>query len=220
MSDLVATAMPDDDSGRPTDSCGQSGAPPKGPGEALDPFDIDRLRLPQDLSAAAGVQRLITVVPIDRPPGESFFRVRPGDENMLTAAILELKAEREKFLVLPELYPHLVGEPTVTPRLIATTITRQGAIGLWPVKLPKADGRLDAWSESAMAGAMAARTRWVRPITNMAADMYDVRLAPEDLPDPDWPAINLNDLIRIGFKERVIDRLGHPILRRLWGEIG
>jgi hypothetical protein len=42
--------------------------------------------------------------------------------------------------------------------------------------------------------------------------------AAADLPAPVWPDHTLQDLIRVAFKERLIDRADHPVLKRLWGE--
>ena len=39
------------------------------------------------------------------------------------------------------------------------------------------------------------------------------------LPEPEWPELSLRELLRIAFKDKMIDDLGHPVLRKLRGEV-
>jgi hypothetical protein len=38
------------------------------------------------------------------------------------------------------------------------------------------------------------------------------------VPDPAWPAVTFKELLKIGFRESLIDNLDHPVLKRLRGE--
>ena len=50
----------------------------------------------------------------------------------------------------------------------------------------------------------------------MGAGAYDVLVASDSLPDPDWPPdLTFQDLLRIAFKDRSISSMGHPAIRRL-----
>jgi hypothetical protein len=40
-----------------------------------------------------------------------------------------------------------------------------------------------------------------------------------DLPDPEWPNTPFRELLRVAFKDRFIDNLDHPVLRKLRGEV-
>jgi hypothetical protein len=191
--------------------------PPDDPGKP-DPFDPASLRLPQDFAAASGVKKLLTTVPVRKPAKESFVQTHPDEGYRLTAAVLELKEEREIYLVPPALLEQLAGEPTVSPRLLVTTITRQGVLSLWPLRLPGPDGRLDDWGRSALEAAEAAKKRWVRVAANMSAGCYDVFAASEALSPPEWPQTPFNELLRTAFKDKFIDSLDHPVLRKLRGE--
>jgi hypothetical protein len=202
-----------------TKAAGATGGSTAVPAAGPDPFDVDRLRLPQNFTAAAGVKKILTVVPVGRPPRESFFRVHLGESYSIHAAVLELKAEREVFLVVPDLLPDLAGEATVAPRQIVTAVTTQGNVSLWPLRLPGPDGRIDTWGQSALDGCEAAKTSWVRMTANMSAGMYDVFTAGGVLTDPAWPAVPFHELLRIAFRGKIIDSLDHPALRRLRGEV-
>ena len=192
---------------------------PQGEPPTPDPFDPARLRLPQDFAEAAGVKKLLTTVPVRKPAKEAFIRTHPDEGYRLHAAVLELKEEREMYLVDPALLPELAGESTISPRLLVTTITRQGALFLWPLRLPNSDGKLDDWGASALAGAEQAESRWVRVAANMSAGCYDVSVASESLAPPDWPSTPFRDLLRVAFKDKYIDSLDHPVLRKLRGEV-
>ena len=103
--------------------------------KAPNPFDPAALRLDQSYADTVGVKKLLTTVPVRRPTRQDFVRVHPDPMYRLTpAAIIELKEDREVYLVTPNMAQALPGEfSTVT---LFTTINRQGTLHLWPVKLP------------------------------------------------------------------------------------
>jgi hypothetical protein len=70
----------------------------------LDPFDPAALRLDQSF-AGAGVKKLLTTVPVRKPGRQDFVRVHPGEDYRLTTAIVELKEEREFYLITPQNHP-------------------------------------------------------------------------------------------------------------------
>jgi hypothetical protein len=59
---------------------------------------------------------------------------------------------------------------------------------------------------------------WVRLQANMSLQAYSVQFS-ENLPDPTWPDIPFNELLRRAFKDAFINTYDHIILRRLRGEI-
>lgn len=179
--------------------------------------DIATLRLGQDFAAAAAVKKALVTVPVRKPSRQEYVRVRAEPQFHLTTMVLELKEEREVYLVERSLWPALPTE--LSPRALYTTMSRQGVLSLWPVRLPGADGRIDAWSASALEAAQRATRTWVRVTANMALGAYDVFEATGDLPDPDWPEATLDELVRIAFRDRYITSLDHPVLRRLRGEL-
>jgi hypothetical protein len=54
---------------------------------------------------------------------------------------------------------------------------------------------------------------------NLALGSYEVHQALGNLPDPEWPGMPLNDLLRVAFRDRLITTMDHPVLRRLRGEV-
>jgi hypothetical protein len=188
-------------------------------GPALDPFDPAALRLSQDFGTSVGVKKALLTVPVRKPSKEWFVRVHPHESYHLSTAVLELKEDRETYLVAPDLWPELAGEPTFSPRALFTTVNRQGVLFLWAVRLPGADGKIDEWSRSALDATQLAATRWVRVQADMGLGAYRVEYATGDLPEPVWPEASFRDLLKVAFRDRFIDRLDHPVLRRLRGEV-
>lgn len=187
------------------------------PPSQADPFaDLGKLRLSQDFAATVGVKKLLTTVPVHKPTGQEFIRVHPDEAYRLQTAVLELKDERETYLIAPELWPELPGE--LKPVALFTAVNRQGVVFLWPVKLPGEDGRVDEWNRSALEAADHAATRWVRVKANMSLGAYEIFEASGDLPDPQWPDSDFTTLLRTAFKVRYIDSMEHPVIRRLRGE--
>lgn len=192
--------------------------PTKPKATAPDPFDAAKLRLSQGMPAALGVKKLTTTVPIRKPSKEWFSRCHHDPAYRLETGVLELKEDGEIYLVQPSLWDQLAGESTFGPRLFVTSINKQGTLFLWPIRLPSADGRHDEWSKSSMEAVIIATTSWVRVQANMNLGAYEVSEATGKLGDPEWPKLSFNDILRIAFRDRYIDTLDHPVLKRLRGE--
>jgi hypothetical protein len=183
-----------------------------------DPFDPASLRLSQDF-AGLGVKKALLTVPVRKPDKAWFVRVHPNESYRLQTAVIELKEDRESYLVAPSLWPDLAGESTFSPRALFTAMNRQGVLFLCPVRLPGADGKVDEWSRSAIEAAELATKGWVRVAANMALGAYEVFKAQGELADPDWPSESFRDLLHVAFKDRYIDTRNHAVLRKLRGEI-
>jgi hypothetical protein len=204
-----------------TNGRGDSPAQPQGSRTKpeTDPFDVNSLRLSQDFASAAGVKKLITTVPVRKPSKEWFVRTHPDPTYWLSTAVVELKEDREVYLVAPGLWSELESEPTFSPRLLVTTINRQGVLFLWQIRLPGADGRIDDWSRSALDAANEAKTRWVRITANMSLGAYDVAVATCPISDPVFPDNSFQEIINIAFREKRISDPNDHVLRRLRGEV-
>jgi hypothetical protein len=183
---------------------------------APDPFDPASLRLDQSFVETSGVKKLLTTVPVRKPNNQDFVRVHPSEEYRLTAAVIELKDDREVYLVLPHIARQLPSE--CSPVVLYTGINRQGVVFLWPVKLPTPDGKINEWHRSAAEAAERAMTVWLRVKADMALGAYVMFEASSTIPDPIWPTYSLKELLKIGFRDRLVDGLDHPVIRRLRGE--
>ena len=188
----------------------------KGKCDAGDGFDLENLRLSQNFRELVGVKKLLITVPVRKPGKQDFFRVRPGEDWRLETMVLEIKEDRETYLVAPELWPELPGE--LVPKVLLTTINRQGVIAIWPVRLPGEDGRQDNWSRSALEAADLGRRNWIRLVANMSLGGYEIYQATrDDLPEPIWPDLSFQEILKIAFQDRFIQTLDHSAIRRLKG---
>ena len=184
-----------------------------------DPFDPARLQLPQNFDAMLGIKKVLLTVPVRKPANEWFVQTHPDPNYRLVTAVLELKEDKETYLVDPDLWSALSSESLFSPRAIFTTISRQGVVFMWPIRLPGPDGKIDPWNKSALEAAAMATGQWVRVQSNMDLKAYEVFQAPANLPQPQWPDHKFQDLLRAAFKDHHITTLDHPVLRRLRGEV-
>ena len=162
------------------------------------------------------MRRVLATVPVRKPHRQEFVRVHPDAAMRLDTALLEVKEERQTYLVNSALWPELPGE--TAPKTLYTVMTRQGVILLWLVRLPDEAGRLDDWNTSGHEAAKRAESNWVRVAANMALGAYDIYEAVSQFPDPVWPDLSFERLLEIAFRDRFIDSLDHPVVRRLRGE--
>jgi hypothetical protein len=181
---------------------------------AADPFDPASLRLDQSF-AATGVKKLIQTIPVGRPNKQDFVRVRPASDYRLTTALLELQDDNETYLVTPTMQEALAGE--WFPATLYTTVNRQGVLRLWPVKLPGADGKTNAWHQSAAQAAETALTKWVRVAANRSLGAYEVMVAETAIPEPEWPDLSMKQILETAFRDRLITDIDHPVVKRLRG---
>ena len=179
--------------------------------------DLSRLRLSQNFAAAIGVKKALLTVPVRKPTRQEFVRVHPDPAYRMQIALIELRDEGEVYAVEQGLCAELPGE--VIPKVLFTTITKQGVVLLWPIRLPGEDGRLDQWNRSALDAADLATKQWVKVVSDRALGAYGVFEATGNLPEPEWPEVSFGELVRVAFKGRVISTLDHPVLRRLRGEM-
>ncbi len=199
-------------------STGANNNQPTAEAAGPDPFDPARLRLSQDFAASVLVKKALLTVPCRKPDKSWFVQTHPDPAYRIETAVLELKEDRETYLIDPALWPSLAAESTFGPRALVTAVNRQGVVFLWPIRLPGADGKLDEWSRSALEAAELARGCWVRVQSNMSLGAYEVCQAQGDLPDPTWPEASFAELLRIAFRDRYVADLAHPVLRKLRGE--
>lgn len=179
-------------------------------------FDPDLLRLSSDFSEKIGVKKAVLTIPVRKPNRQEFVQTHPDCSYHLSVAVIELKEERETYLIDPSIMDEVSLE--VVPKILITTINRQGVLSLWPIRLPGSDGRIDTWNNSAIEAAQLAKDKWVRVSANMSLGAYDVFEATGNLPEPEWPNMPFTEILEVAFKNQYIDDINHPVLQRLRGE--
>ena len=129
--------------------------------------------------------------------------------------MIEFKEEREIYLLPPLVARELPGEFVMA--VMHTAINRQGVLSIWPVRLPAPDGRINEWHRSAAEAAELAIKRWVRVKANMALGAYEIFEAASTIADPKWPDLPFQEIVRIAFRDRLVNTLDHAVIKRLRG---
>ena len=177
--------------------------------------DLSKLRLNQNFVETAGVKKLLTTIPVRKPGPQDFVRVNSEPAYRGNFAVIELKEDREIYLLPPGVAEALPGEFFMAS--IFTAINRQGTTFLWPVRLPGNDGKVLEWHRSAAEAAELAMARWIRVKANMNLGAYEIFEAASTIPDPKWPDLLFNEILRVAFKDRLITDLDHAVIKRLRG---
>jgi hypothetical protein len=186
--------------------------------DKADPFNPAALRLDQSFADSVGVKKRLITVPVRKPNRQDFVRVHPDPAYRLTpAAIIEVKEDREVYLVTPEMAPNLPGE--FVGATLYTVVNRQGVLSSLAGEAARSDGKHNEWHRSAAEAAELAMQLWVRITANMSLGANDVFEATGDLPPPVWPEFDLAEILKIAFTDRIVDRMDHPLVQRLRGQI-
>jgi hypothetical protein len=182
---------------------------------APNPFNPESLRVMGDVNSV-GAEKILLRITVRKPNKQEFFRVNTDDELRLPCAILEIKDEREIYLVTPNVLRVLSEDIRhVELRLCQN---RQGVNFLWPVAMPSPDGRTNSWHLSAREAASHAEDHWTRMIANMSEGGYSIYRATGTIPEPAWPEKNLSELLELAFKDgKLIDTPEHPVIQQLQG---
>jgi hypothetical protein len=129
--------------------------------------------------------------------------------------VIILKEDRETYLLTRELIPELADE--CTPVTLFTAVNRQGVLSIWPVRLPALDGKTMEWWRSAREGAELAMHKWVRIKANTSLGAYEIFEASGAIPEPEWPELSFREILQIAFRDFLVDRPDHPVIKRLRG---
>ena len=177
-------------------------------------IDLSAVRLSQDYGSMTKTAKLLTHVPVKRPPKHQFFQIHPAPEYRLEAMIIDLNGD-ETYLLHPAvagLFPDLA-----RPVRLHLYVTRTNAIGLWPVKLPADDGKTNPWHQSAAEAAEIAMIRWIRLVANRDMGCYDVIAAEDMIVEPKWPEKSMEEMVNKAFAQRYVDNEDHPLVKELLG---
>jgi hypothetical protein len=191
-----------------------------GAGAAVtDPTDLLSLAIDPATYLQSGAVTRVRQILAGRPGPQTFFRVHPSPDYRRAYKMVEIKEERENYIVMPAFESEIPEEIVV--KMIYTTIDRNGTIRLWPARLPHEDDRKSMrWFTSAHEAAETAMKRWVRLKANMHDGAYECILAESEILEPAWGELTpFSDLLTRAFGNRVIDRIDHPAIKHLRGKL-
>lgn len=186
------------------------------PPPARPELDLKSLALAQDFSSMASVKKAILKVPISKPTAQTWFQVNPDTEWQMFVPVIELKEDREHYIVAPAMREELLSE--WVGKLLVGVITKQGTVMFWPIRMPGKDGKQDSWNESALEIVRSYAGSWIRLQSNRESGSYDVIQPIGEIPPPEWPA-DPKALLQIAFRGRIITSTDHPIVKQLRGGV-
>jgi len=178
-------------------------------------FDnIEELRKVATLKVS---RRVVPVnVAVKRPSNNVYFRCH--SEMSLDACVIIGDGGSDDFYFV---HPRMLNHSTMLPRLRKVTIAvvyawPGGAISLWPVPNVE-ETRIACW-KSARAAFELSKTQWVQLCWNAELRDYDVIVAEGIKTEPNWPADrSFEDLLKLGFADKIIADHDHAYVQRLRG---
>lgn len=180
-------------------------------------FTLDDIRVPNtEMPVTTKVQARFSV---GRPQNSKYIQVHPNPGYCIDTHVVNAEKEGGYFLPARPLWDALEGEPKFQIRRLVMAITAQGEVSVWPLRLPGDNGRTDPWMESELELAERAKSRWLRIMSSMSISRYVGMEAQGNLPEPAWPDMPFEEMLKNAFRERMITSLDHPVLKRLRGEI-
>lgn len=179
--------------------------------------DLNSLRLKANYGTTLGVKKLLALVTVGKPKKQIFFRTHSAVEMTFDVMLLEQKESRESYVVMPDVAQEV--SELVRPVQLHAAIDRQNNVFLVPVPLPGEDGTRNPWHESLAQALEHAKLKWIRITANMHAGGYDVYEAEGTLQEPEWPANDIDKLVEVAFRGKIITSLDHPVIQTLLGKI-
>lgn len=175
------------------------------------------LRLSQNFGQTLGVKKVLTVVPVGKPPKDRFFRTHESPNWVYPSWILEDKKTGETYIVSEDVASVLGG--LVRAVELYAAIDRQNNVFLIPIPLPGPNGVRNPWHESLLQAVLRAKLVWLRITANKDLGGYDIFEATAKLPEPIWPDTTLDELLAIAFRGRIITTPDHPVVREKLGGV-
>jgi hypothetical protein len=132
--------------------------------------------------------------------------------------VVELKEEREYYLVSAAMIPVLAGETKLVKLYVCQY--QNGTVFLCPVPQPGEDGKWFQWHKSLAEVMVEAEKHWVRAIPNMTAGGYDMVVPSRVLLEPQVKSsekLPIEELIKLAFKDKIIEDEEHPVVKMLLG---
>ena len=180
-------------------------------------FDISAYRVTNNYGDALGSKKVITTVNVSKPTKGRFFRASNDPDHVANVYVLEDKTEGTYHLVSPEVAGVLGNLVRGTSLHLA--IDRADNPFLIPIPLPSENGARNPWHQSMLNAIGIAQTDWVRVVADKSAGIYQTFVAVGELPEPTWPDISMDELLRLAFSGRTIDDTDHPKVQIALGKI-
>jgi hypothetical protein len=179
--------------------------------------NLKALRLQANYGATLGVKKILTVVPVRKPRKPEFFRTHSSADMTFSGMVYENKETGEHYLLVPDVASH-IGELVRAVELHAAIDTSNNVF-LIPLPLPDVTGNRNPWHESLAGNITHAQSKWIRISANKDVQGYDTFEATGNLHEPTWPEHDIEALVDIAFRGKIITDLDHPVIQKLLGSV-
>ena len=61
-------------------------------------------------------------------------------------------------------------------------------------------------------------SNWIRVMANHKVGCYEWHYPLNRIPDPAWPELSMSEILKIAFRDHVIDSEDHPVIQALRGK--
>ena len=163
-------------------------------------------------------QGVLVNVAVDKPPKDSHFRAHP-EWFLEGQTIVKDPGTGDFYFVVPAMRTH----PKLKERLRLVTLAvvavwPADVMYVWPVpELGSKKKDFKPW-KSARAAYDLSREKWMQIWWSEEESDFKVEKAEGNLPEPTWPdGKTFNDLLKLGFADRIIDNENHDYVRQLRG---
>ena len=177
---------------------------------------LSSLRLPDTYSMTGG-----TTIPLKVTYGKlnkhRFSRVHPGNDYKFRCLVVDDKDGGDTYLAAPNM-ASLLGN-LATPKTIRLTVDNAGTPKLIGEPDIDINARKNLWQTSLKDAIKRAESNWVRVQSNMNAGQYEIVESANDLGEPKWPKLTMEELVNDAFSGRIIDSTNHPYIRQIEGRI-
>ena len=179
------------------------------------PPDFSKFALSQNFGAQIKVTKRLTTVPVRKPSKTQWFRIHP--EYKLDALLLKYGDRGDDFYLVETSLADQVEDLAQAFRLVVG-VDRQGVVFVWPFRIPDPERPLN-WHLSASEAAIHAEVQWTLIQANLGLGAYEFTAAAGITDEPKWPKMLMNEILEIAFKNKIIGRLDHFVLKQLRGEV-
>jgi hypothetical protein len=177
---------------------------------------LSSLRLPDTYSMTGG-----TTIPLKVTYGKlnkhRFSRVHPGNDYKFRCLLVDDKDGGDTYLAAPNMASLLSN--LATPKTIRLTVDNAGTPKLIGEPDIDINARKNLWQTSLKDAIKRAESNWVRVQSNMNAGQYEIVESANDLGEPKWPKLTMEELVNDAFSGRIIDSPNHPYIRQIEGRI-
>ena len=189
--------------------------PPGPPMQSYGEFSPENLRVLNTMDLGKLVRQELVEIPVRKPKKDEWFRVHLDYQQQ--GGILELDSLNKLYWVSKKMQSQVEHDPCFTYRLCVLAVSRQGAPFIWPVKTnSKAGGTGDKFVRVPFAAMILGKEKWTRLYWSQERSEYQIESS-ELLDEPKFPDKPFPELLKLAFKDTVIDTVDHPAILDLKG---